>query len=75
MTSEFDELQELIATDIKKTYTATVIDHAMNPRNLNDMEDSDGFPQATGSCGDVIKIWIRVKNHTTGCSGWLGWIA
>jgi len=64
MASEFDELQELIAADIRKTYTTTVIDHAMNPRNLSDMEDSDGFAQATGSCGDIIKIWIRVKNGT-----------
>ncbi|MBA7564206.1 hypothetical protein ES708_05868 [subsurface metagenome] len=62
MTSEFDEIQQLIAADIRKTYTATVIDHAMNPRNLSNMEDPNGFAQATGSCGDVIKIWIRVKN-------------
>ena len=62
MTSEFDELQQLIAADIRKTYTTTTIDHAMNPRNLNDMDDPDGFSQATSSCGDAMKIWLKTKN-------------
>jgi len=62
MTSEFDELQQLIAADISKTYTTTTIDHAMNPRNLNDMDDPDGFSQATSSCGDAMKIWLKTKN-------------
>jgi len=62
MASEFDELQKLIAADMEKTYTATVIDHAMNPRNLSDMEDPDGFGQITGACSDTVKIWLKVKN-------------
>ena len=64
MTSEFDELQQLSMADMRNTYTATAIDHAMNPRNLSDMEDSDGFGKVTGPCGDTMEIWLKIKNGT-----------
>lgn len=62
MTSEFNELQELIMADMRKVYTETVIDHAMNPRNVGDMENADGFGKVTGSCGDTMEIWLKVKD-------------
>jgi nitrogen fixation NifU-like protein len=62
MTSEFDDLQELILEDARKIYSETTIDHFMNPRNLGDMEDADGFGRVTGSCGDTMEIWLKVKN-------------
>ena len=64
MTSEFDELQQLSMADMRNTYTATAIDHAMNPRNLGDMEDSDGFGKVTGPCGDTMEIRLKIKNGT-----------
>jgi nitrogen fixation NifU-like protein len=64
MTSEFDELQELISAEMRKLYSEITIDHAMNPRNLEGMEDADGFARVTGSCGDTIEIWLRVRNGT-----------
>ena len=62
MTSEFDELQELIIADAWKIYSETVINHFMNPRNLGDTENADGFAKVTGSCGDTMEIWLNVKN-------------
>lgn len=62
MSSEFDELQKLIMADARKIYSDTVIDHAMNPRNLGDMLDADGFARVTGPCGDTMEIWLKVKN-------------
>jgi nitrogen fixation NifU-like protein len=64
MTSEFDELQELILEDARKIYSETTIDHFMNPRNLGNMEDADGFARVTGSCGDTMEIWLKVRNGT-----------
>ena len=64
MTSEFNELQELIMADMRKVYSETVIDHAMNPRNVGDMENADGFGKVTGSCGDTMEIWLKVKGGT-----------
>jgi len=64
MTSEFDELQELILEDARKIYSETTIDHFMKPRNLGDMGDADGFAKVIGSCGDSMEIWLKVKNGT-----------
>ena len=64
MTSEFDELQEYIMADMRSTYTETVIDHAMNPRNVGSIEDADGFASVTGPCGDTMEVWLRVRNGT-----------
>jgi nitrogen fixation NifU-like protein len=60
--SELDGLQELVMADARKIYSETVIDHAMHPRNLGDLDDADGFAKVTGTCGDTMEIWLRVKN-------------
>ena len=62
MSTEFDELQELILADARNIYSETVIDHAMNPRNVGVMQNADGFARVTGPCGDTMEIWLRVKN-------------
>ncbi|MBA7505394.1 hypothetical protein ES706_04061 [subsurface metagenome] len=62
MASEFNELQELIIADMRKVYSETVIDHALNPRNVGDMENADGFGKVTGSCGDTMEIWLKVRD-------------
>lgn len=62
MTSEFDKLEQEIMQDMWRTYTKTVIDHAMNPRNVGKMADADGSGSVTGSCGDTMEIWLKVKN-------------
>ena len=64
MSSEQDDLRELAMADARKIYSDTVIDHAMNPRNLGEMADADGFSRITGPCGDTMEVWLRVKNNT-----------
>ena len=64
MTSEFDELQEQVMADVREVYSETVIDHAMNPRNVGNMPDANGFGRVTGSCGDTMEIWLLVRNGT-----------
>ena len=50
--------------DARNIYSETTIDHAMNPRNVGDMEDADGFARITGPCGDTMEIWLKVKNDS-----------
>ena len=64
MTSGWDKFQELVRAEMRKVYSETVIDHSMNPKNLGDMENADGFASVTGPCGDTMKMWLRVKNGT-----------
>lgn len=62
MASEFDELEEYVTAEMRSTYTDTVIDHAMNPRNVGSIPNADGFARVTGPCGDTMEIWLRVKD-------------
>ena len=64
MTSEFDDLEKLVLDDMRSTYTETVIDHAMNPRNVGSVSNSDGFASVTGPCADNMEIWLKVKGGT-----------
>ena len=64
MTSAWEKFQELIRAEMRKVYSEAVVDHAMNPRNLGNMEDADGFARVTGPCGDTMEIWLRVENGT-----------
>ena len=64
MTSGWGTFEELIKAEMRKVYSETVIDHSMNPRNVGNMENADGFASVTGPCGDTMDIWLRVKNGT-----------
>ncbi|MGC9453321.1 MAG: iron-sulfur cluster assembly scaffold protein [Phycisphaerae bacterium] len=45
-------------------YSDIVMDHFRRPRNVGELEDADGVGTAGAeSCGDVMRIWIRVKDE------------
>jgi nitrogen fixation NifU-like protein len=75
MTSSWEKFQELIEDEVRKVYSETTIDHSMNPRNVGNLEDADGFARVAGSCGDTMEIWLKVKDgmiaqatfYTDGC--------
>ena len=64
MASEFDDLEQLVMADMRRIYTETTIDHAMNPRNMGRIDNADGFASVTGSCGDTMEIWLKIRNGT-----------
>lgn len=44
-------------------YSAKVIDHFMNPRNVGIMEDADGVGQVgSARCGDTMKIYLKIQD-------------
>lgn len=44
-------------------YTEAVMDHFMNPRNVGVLEDADAEgTEGNPVCGDVMKIYIKVKD-------------
>ncbi len=59
-----DNIQEMATANARKIYSAMVIDHATNPRNVGDINKADGRAVVTGSCGDIMGIWLIVKNET-----------
>lgn len=64
MAQTWEQLEELVKAEMRKVYSETTIDHAMNPRNFGELENADGFGKITGPCGDTMEIWLRVKNGT-----------
>ncbi|HVN67765.1 MAG TPA: Fe-S cluster assembly scaffold protein NifU [Candidatus Sulfotelmatobacter sp.] len=45
-------------------YSAKVMDHFMNPRNVGVIEDPDGVGQVGNPvCGDIMKMYIKVDNN------------
>jgi len=71
----FDELQELILADARKTYSETVIDHFLHPRNAGEIQDADSYAVMSGICGDTIEMFVgldsdridRISFVTNGC--------
>ncbi len=63
MSSDPDDLRAIIMGDARKMYSETVIDHAMHPRNLGEMQIFDGFARITGPCGDTMEVWLKVRDN------------
>jgi nitrogen fixation NifU-like protein len=76
MADEFNELEKEILEAMNKIYSEAVIDHAMNPRNVKQIQNPDGLGFATSDCGETIEIRFRAKDNkitdaafwTNGCS-------
>ena len=64
MSSSWEKFEELIKQEMRKIYSEAVIEHSMDPRNLGELEDADGSAQVTGSCGDTMHMWLKVKDGT-----------
>jgi nitrogen fixation NifU-like protein len=64
MATAWEEFEKLIKDEMRKVYSETAIEHGMNPRNVGDIENADGFAKVTGSCGDTMQIWLKVKDNT-----------
>ena len=66
MAQEFDdsfkELEQSVMEDMKRVYSEITIDHFLNPRNLGEIPAPDGFGRVTGSCGDTMKICLKVRD-------------
>lgn len=46
-------------------YSEKVMDHFTNPRNVGELPDADGIgTEGNPVCGDVMKIFIKVKDDT-----------
>lgn len=45
-------------------YTAKVMDHFQNPRNVGEIENPDGVGEIGNPvCGDIMKLYIKVKDN------------
>lgn len=43
-------------------FSATVLEHAQNPRNYGPLSSFNGHARITGTCGDTMEFWLAVRN-------------
>lgn len=52
-------------------YSKKVIEHFQNPKNMGEIEDADAVGEVGNPvCGDVMKIYIKVKDDKIAQIGW-----
>ena len=56
-----NKYQELIREEMRKLFSETVVNHAINPRNVGNMKAADGYASVTGPCGDTVDILLVTK--------------
>jgi nitrogen fixation NifU-like protein len=64
MTSSWQKFEELIKQEMRKKYSEAVVEHSMDPRNLGELEDANGFARVIGPCGDTMLMWLKVNGAT-----------
>jgi nitrogen fixation NifU-like protein len=64
MASSWQKFEELIKQEMRKIYSEAVVEHSMDPRNLGELEDANGFARVTGPCGDTMSMWLKVNADT-----------
>ena len=71
-----EQHEDSTVEEMRAIYSRIAFAHATNPRNMGNMEDSDGFAQMTGQCGETMQIWLKINSGvvtdatfmTDGCS-------
>jgi nitrogen fixation NifU-like protein len=64
MISSWQKFEELMKQEMRKRYSEAVVAHGMDPRNLGELEDANGFARVTGPCGDTMSVWLKVEGAT-----------
>lgn len=60
MASSWEKFEELIKAKMRTVYSETVVELGMNPENLGEVDDANGFARITGPCGDTMSIWLKI---------------
>lgn len=63
MSSSWDKFQELVRAKMLEVYSEAAVEHSMNPRNMGEIADADGFAKVTGPCGDTMQLWLKLKGE------------
>ena len=57
-----DKLQKEIFEETRETYGEEVFSRWQNPRFLGKMADASSVGRVTGTCGDSMEIYLRIRN-------------
>ena len=64
MASSWEKFEELIKEKMRTVYSDVVVELGMNPKNLGEVDDANGFARITGPCGDTMSIWLKIEGDS-----------
>jgi len=63
MTTSWDEYQAVVRKKLRESYTETVVEHAVNPRNVGSLPEADANASLLGACGDNMEMWLKIRQN------------
>ena len=74
--SDFEKLKEKVIEQLRFVYSDKTINMFLRTKDNRKIDSPDGFARITGSCGDTMKIFLKVDNgiiidssfQTDGCN-------
>jgi len=58
----FEDLQQYLLEEASEIFSEKVVSLAYEPINVGSLENHDGHGRITGSCGDTMEIYIKMKD-------------
>ncbi len=69
MSKEFEEIKKFLTEEMRKAYSGKAYDHAVNPRNMGNFEDANGYGEHTDSHGDGMQVWLKIEDDVVKRAG------
>ena len=63
MASSWEKFEEIMKEKMRTVYSDMVVELGMNPKNLGEVDDANGFARITGPCGDTMSIWLKIQGN------------
>jgi nitrogen fixation protein NifU and related proteins len=71
-----EESEQSLRERLAKVYSESAINHVLHPHNAEGLSQPDGFAECRSSCGEDMKIWIKIRDDvvvdagfwTNGCA-------
>jgi nitrogen fixation NifU-like protein len=57
------ELNKEVLDQMRSIYSDQVVKRFLAPKNIGLIENPDGFGRYTGSCGDTMEIFLKVRDE------------
>lgn len=71
MAKNIDEIAQNLQEAILTGYSEKFKDEFLNPKNIGELKDADGYVKITGPCGDTIEMWLAVKDDAISNIGFI----
>lgn len=70
MSADYD-VPESVKEKLREIYSPTVVDHVLNPRNMESLQRANGVAGVRTPGGEIMRIWLWVDNgRITNASFW-----